>query len=138
MKINRGLSLFVSCLFPCLFRRKLSIRTLVSGLELAIINLLNQYAIKATTWEGLPGVYVNQSKIASVGLRVRNGCCYHGISLNVNMDLEPLKHIVICGQNNLTATQISDLGGPSQVEQLAAPLIFLISDLYRLGNIVEH
>ena len=115
-----------------LHRRKLGIRTLVASLELAIINLLNQYAIKATTREGLPGVYVNQSKIASVGLRVRNGCCYHGISLNVNMDLEPFKHIVICGQNDLTATQISDLGGPSQVDQLAAPLIFLISQTLNL------
>lgn len=115
-----------------LHRRKLSIRKLVAGLELAIINLLSQYAIKATTWEGFPGVYVNQSKIASVGLRVRNGCSYHGISLNVNMDLEPFNHIVICGQNNLTATQISDLGGPNQVEQLVAPLIFLINQSLNL------
>ncbi|MEE9345031.1 MAG: lipoyl(octanoyl) transferase LipB [Methylococcales bacterium] len=115
-----------------LHRRKLSIRKLVAGLELAIINLLRQYAIKATSRESFPGVYVNQSKIASVGLRVRNGCSYHGISLNVNMDLEPFNHIVICGQNNLTATQISDLGGPNQVEQLAAPLIFLINQSLNL------
>ena len=113
-------------------RRKISIRKLVEGLELAIIALLNQYAIKATTMEGFPGVYVTHSKIASVGLRVRNGCCYHGISLNVNMDLEPFKHIVICGQNNLTATQVCDLGGPSQVEQLAAPLILQINNRLNL------
>ena len=99
---------------------------------MAIINLLRQYAIKATTREGFPGVYVNQSKIASVGLRVRNGCSYHGISLNVNMDLEPFNHIVICGQNNLTVTQISDLGGPSQVDQLAVPLIYLINQTLNL------
>ncbi|MEE9412868.1 MAG: lipoyl(octanoyl) transferase LipB [Methylococcales bacterium] len=114
-------------------RRKISIRKLVEGLEFAIITLLNQYAIKATTWDGFPGVYVNQSKIASVGLRVRNGCCYHGISLNVNMDLEPFDHIVICGQNNLTATQVSDVGGPNQVEQLIAPMIFIINNTLNLG-----
>ncbi len=113
-------------------RRKIGIRKLVEGLESAIISLLNQYAINATTREGFPGVYVNQSKIASVGLRIRNGCSYHGISLNVNMDLEPFNHIVICGQNNLSATQVCDLGGPNQVEQLSPALIFLINNTLNL------
>ncbi len=116
-------------------RRKISIRKLVEGLESAIISLLNQYAIHATTREGFPGVYVNQSKIASVGLRIRNGCSYHGISLNVNMDLEPFNQIVICGQNNLTATQVCDLGGPNQAEQLAVPLIFQMNNTLNLDII---
>lgn len=113
-------------------RKKIGIRTLVDNLELAIINLLSQYAIEATTWKDFPGVYVNKSKIASVGLRVRNGCCYHGISLNVNMDLSPFNHIVICGQNNLTATQVCDLGGPDNVQQLAPALLLMMSQTLNL------
>jgi lipoyl(octanoyl) transferase len=116
-------------------RRKLGIRKLVNGLEQSIISLLDQYAIKATAKQGLPGVYVNQSKIASVGLRVRNGCCYHGISLNVNMDLSPFENIVICGQNKLTATQVCDIGGPDNVEQLALGLMFMINQTLNLGII---
>lgn len=109
-----------------LTRRKLGIRHLVENLEKAIISLLDQYAIKAITRSGFPGVYVEHAKIASVGLRVRNGCCYHGISLNVNMDLSPFEDIVICGEKNLKATQVSNLKGPDTCEQLGLPLIHLI------------
>ena len=114
-------------------RRQLGIRKLVETLEQSVITLLDQYAIKANIKKGFPGVYIDNSKIASIGLRVRNGCCYHGISLNVNMDLQPFDEIVICGQNKLTATQVTDLGGPEHCEQLALPLIHLIDQRLELN-----
>ncbi|MCH9696950.1 MAG: lipoyl(octanoyl) transferase LipB [Gammaproteobacteria bacterium] len=115
--------------------RQLGIRQFVGSLEQAIIDLLSEYHIRAETWIGNPGVYVDQAKIASVGLRVRGGCSYHGISLNVNMDLEPFEDIVVCGQHNLRMTQIADLGGPDHTEQLALPLINQIDQKIGLGLI---
>jgi lipoyl(octanoyl) transferase len=89
-------------------RRKLGIRTLVCELEQIIINLLAQWNITATTQCGAPGVYVNDKKIASVGLRVKNGCTYHGIALNVDMNLAPFQYINPCGYAKLEMTQIQN------------------------------
>ncbi len=118
-------------------RRKLGIRRLVESLEQAIISLLKQYAINANRKDGFPGVYVSDSKIASVGLRVRNGCSYHGISLNVNMDLSPFDDIVICGQPEMKATQVSSLGGPDNCEQLALPILHLLNRSLDLNIALE-
>ncbi|WP_028372980.1 lipoyl(octanoyl) transferase LipB [Legionella lansingensis] len=89
-------------------RRHLGIRTLVSRLEQVLISLLAIYKINAEIRPGAPGVYVGDKKIASIGLRVKNGCTYHGIALNVAMDLTPFEGINPCGFAKLKMTQISD------------------------------
>lgn len=92
-------------------RAKYGVRQLVRQLEQAVINLLkNEYHIDAYGRPDAPGVYVNAAKIAALGLRIRNGCSYHGISFNVNMDLEPFKWMNPCGYQGLQTTQLKDLG----------------------------
>lgn len=88
-------------------RRNLGIRTLVSQLEQILIAVLAQYGIVANTHCGAPGVYVEEKKIASIGLRVKNGCTYHGIALNVDMDLDPFLGINPCGFAKMEMTQMS-------------------------------
>lgn len=89
-------------------RRKLGIRTLVCELEQVIISLLASFKIEAQTRCGAPGVYVEQKKIASIGLRVKNGRTYHGLALNVSMNLSPFKGINPCGYAELEMTQIKN------------------------------
>ena len=91
-------------------RRRLGIQSLVRLLEQSVINLLADYSIRAGRRDKAPGVYVDGRKIAALGLRVRRGCCYHGLSLNVNMDLAPFSMINPCGIANLEVTQFADLG----------------------------
>lgn len=100
-------------------RRKMGIKRLVNLLETSIINLLNHYAIKATTLCGAPGVYIEKNKIASVGLRIKKGCSYHGIALNVDMDLNPFKAINPCGYQQLKMVQIKDFVDDISIEQVA-------------------
>ena len=90
-------------------RRKLGVRQLVNLIEQAIIKTLSDYNIEGKTRPNAPGVYVDDAKIAALGLRVRKGCSYHGLSLNVDMDLEPFSRINPCGFPNLSVTQISEL-----------------------------
>lgn len=89
-------------------RKNLGIRTLVSQLERILISVLEQYKIKGSIRCGAPGVYVQEQKIASIGLRVKNGCTYHGIALNVDMDLKPFSGINPCGFAKMEMTQIND------------------------------
>lgn len=89
-------------------RKNLGIRTLVSKLEAILIELLEHYGVTATRKCGAPGVYVNDKKIASIGLRVKNGCTYHGIALNINMDLKPFRGINPCGFANMQMTQLCE------------------------------
>ena len=89
-------------------RKNLGIRTLVQQIEQLLIAVLDNYKIKATVHPGAPGVYVDDKKIASIGLRVKQGCTYHGFALNVNMDLTPFNDINPCGFNTLKMTQMSD------------------------------
>ncbi len=88
-------------------RQQLTIRSLVTTLEKCVIDILASLAINAKSHCDAPGVYIDQSKICSIGLRVRRGCSYHGIALNVNMDLTPFTFINPCGFQGLTMTQIS-------------------------------
>ena len=89
-------------------RRSLGVRTLVCNLEKILIDLLAEYDIQAQRKTGAPGVYVDEKKIASIGLRVKNGCTYHGIALNVGLDLSPFEGINPCGYSELKMTQIKD------------------------------
>lgn len=91
-------------------RRHLKVRELVRRIEQAVIDLLAENGLVAVRREGAPGVYVGDAKVAALGLRVRNGCCYHGVSLNVDMDLAPFSAINPCGYEGLAVTQLRDLG----------------------------
>lgn len=96
-------------------RLQCNIRTLITALENTTINLLSHYGIKAYAKREAPGVYVDKAKIASVGLRIRRYCCYHGLALNVDMDLMPFNAINPCGFPDLAITQLSEQGGPSDL-----------------------
>lgn len=104
-------------------RTKLGIRELVCRLERAIIGTLDHYGIAAAGRAGAPGVYCGEQKIASVGLRIRKHCSYHGISLNVCNDLEPFTRINPCGYAGLTVTRACDHGGPADPGKFAATLV---------------
>ena len=103
-------------------RRSGGLRTLVRALEAAIINLLCDYGINANGDEKAPGVYVAGAKIAALGLRLRRGCTYHGISLNVAMDLSPFADINPCGYANLSVTQMADHGVALAAADIMPPL----------------
>ncbi|MDF1757640.1 MAG: lipoyl(octanoyl) transferase LipB [Legionellaceae bacterium] len=90
-------------------KRKLGIKALVCHLEQVLIDMLKTYNIAAERIQNAPGVYVGDKKIASIGLRVKNGCTYHGISLNVDLDLGPFRGINPCGYSQLEMTRIKDL-----------------------------
>ena len=90
-------------------RRKLSVRGLVQALEAAVVDTVAAYGIEAAGRRDAPGVYVGDAKLAAVGLRVRRYCSYHGIAINVAMDLEPFSRINPCGFENLDVTQLSAL-----------------------------
>ena len=100
-------------------RARLGVRSLVEGIERAIIGTLAQWHIEAFGRRDAPGVYVGTRKVASVGLRIRRGCSYHGLALNVAMDLEPFRRINPCGYAGLEMTQVSDLGGPADLGEVA-------------------
>ncbi len=88
-----------------LARRGLTVRAMVSLIEQAVIELLGAHGVGAERRKGAPGVYVDGAKIAALGLRVRRGCCYHGVALNVDMDLAPFSAIDPCGYPGLAVTQ---------------------------------
>ncbi len=98
-------------------RRALSVRPLVRLMERAVIGLLADFGITAVRRVEAPGVYVGGAKIAALGLRIKHGCCYHGLALNVDMDLGPFRAIDPCGYPGLEVTQTRDLG---VTESLAA------------------
>lgn len=91
-------------------RRALGVKRLVSLLEQSVIDLLEDYDIQGKRRDNAPGVYVDGRKIAALGIRVRRGCSYHGLSLNIDMDLRPFRDIDPCGFEGLEVTQLRDLG----------------------------
>lgn len=93
-------------------RHKTSVRNIVSALENSIIATLAEYGIEAAADPKRPGVYVGERKIASLGLRIKDGSVYHGLALNVNMDLSPFTHINPCGYAGMEMTQIADFVQP--------------------------
>ena len=106
-------------------RRHLGIKEFVFHIEQAVINFLADYQIHAERLAGAPGIYVQGAKIAALGLRVKQGRTYHGLALNLDMDLTPFKHINPCGYSNMPVTQLKDLlamSSPMDIEQVSTQL----------------
>jgi lipoyl(octanoyl) transferase len=103
-------------------RLNLGIRSLVTTLEQAMISALAQYGILAVAKTDAPGVYVNDKKIGSIGLRIKKNCSYHGLSINNHMDLGPFDHINTCGYSGLEVTQLANLGVTISNAELAIPV----------------
>ncbi|MGQ9659567.1 MAG: lipoyl(octanoyl) transferase LipB [Thermochromatium sp.] len=114
-------------------RAKLGIRQLVARLEQAVIDLLGEHGVVAERRPTAPGVYVAGAKIASLGLRVRNGCSYHGLALNVDLDLEPFGRINPCGYSGLAVTRLIDhvpgIGLAETAQELARILPYSLNRL---------
>jgi lipoyl(octanoyl) transferase len=103
-------------------RAHLGVRDLVTALERSVIALAADFGVSAEGRRGAPGVYVGGRKLASIGIRVRRHASYHGLALNVALDLEPFRRINPCGYEGLEMTQLSELGGPGAVSEAAAAL----------------
>jgi lipoyl(octanoyl) transferase len=103
-------------------RAGIGVRRLVELLQSSVIDLLQQHAIKAHTLPKAPGVYVENKKIAAIGLRVRHGRSFHGLSLNVDMDLEPFSRINPCGYPQMEVTQMRDLGIEASMQDITEQL----------------
>ena len=99
-------------------RRQLGVRSFVSLLETVIIDVLGQYGLEAGRRPEAPGVYVGGAKIAALGLRVRSGCCYHGMSLNIDLDLSPFSWIDPCGYAGLAVTSVVEQGVTTSIESI--------------------
>ncbi|CAK2564107.1 octanoyltransferase [Vibrio splendidus] len=104
-------------------RKKFGVRDLVTHIENLVINTLKAYNIDSTARPDAPGVYVDGKKICSLGLRIRRGCSFHGLALNVDMDLSPFLRINPCGYQGMEMAQVSQLGGPSELENVEQQLI---------------
>lgn len=116
-------------------RRKMGIRQLVSLIENGIIASLADYGIDAQAKPEAPGVYVDGKKIASLGLRVRKGCSFHGLALNVNMNLAPFLRINPCGYAGLEMAQTADINGPQTVNEAGQSLIKHLSQLLNASEL---
>ncbi len=104
-------------------RKKLGVRELVTHIENLVINTLKAYNIDSAARPDAPGVYVDGKKICSLGLRIRKGCSFHGLALNVNMDLAPFQRINPCGYPGMEMVQVSQLGGPDDVTEVENQLV---------------
>ncbi len=104
-------------------RRELTVRPLVRIMERAVIDWLAGHGVAAQGRTEAPGVYVNGAKIAALGLRIRNGCCYHGLAVNVDMDLTPFYAIDPCGYPGLRVTQARELGVVESIELTGEKLV---------------
>ncbi len=104
-------------------RKKLGVRDLVTNIENLVINTLKAYNIDSAARPDAPGVYVDGKKICSLGLRIRKGCSFHGLALNVNMDLTPFQRINPCGYEGMEMVQVSQFSGPDNVESVEKQLV---------------
>ncbi len=115
-------------------RLGIGVRALVSAIENAVIALLAEWDIDAEARADAPGVYVAGAKIAALGLRVRRGCSYHGLALNVDMDLAPFARINPCGMTGLAVTQLAELGAPTDMALIRARLGAALGDELGFGS----
>lgn len=130
VKIDRGGQItyhgpgqIVCYLLLDLKRRGLTVKGLVNRMEQALIDLLAGYGINAERLSGAPGVYVGGAKIGALGLKVKTGCCYHGLALNVAMDLTPFAAINPCGYAGMAVTQLSAFDPAADMATVGAKLV---------------
>lgn len=135
VKIDRGGQItyhgpgqLVAYLLLDLKRRGLTVKTLVHRMEQAVIDLLADYGIAAERLSGAPGVYVDGAKIAALGLKIKNGCCYHGLAINVAMDLAPFAAINPCGYAGMAVTQLAAFAPAADMVAVSAKLIAQLQD----------
>jgi lipoyl(octanoyl) transferase len=129
IKVDRGGQItyhgpgqIVAYLLLDLRRWKINVRELVRLMEQAVIDLLGAYGVVAHGRPDAPGVYIGDAKIAALGLKIKNGCCYHGLSFNVDMNLDPFDNINPCGYAGLKVTQACHLGITDAINELQALL----------------
>lgn len=114
-------------------RMKVGVREYVNRIEQAIIDTTAEWDIHAERKDGAPGVYVAGAKIAALGIRVRRGCTFHGLSFNIGMDLEPFHRINPCGYQGLQVTTLADLGGPSSMDAVKPVLLSNLASQFSLA-----
>jgi lipoyl(octanoyl) transferase len=148
VKIDRGGQItyhgpgqIVAYLLLDLRRWKINVRELVRLMERSVIALLAEHGVEAQGREDAPGVYVGEAKIAALGLKIKHGCCYHGLAFNVDMDLAPFDNINPCGYAGLRVTQARDVGVTTPIneleERLAQNLISLLQKhLHKINGTV--
>ncbi|MEP4889188.1 MAG: lipoyl(octanoyl) transferase LipB [Aliiglaciecola sp.] len=115
-------------------QRKLGVRNLVTALESCVVNTLQDYSINAYPKADAPGVYVDDKKVCSVGLRIRKGCSFHGLALNVNMDLSPFNRINPCGYAGLEMINCATIGGPQSVNDAGTKLVEHFCNLLNIDH----
>jgi lipoyl(octanoyl) transferase len=116
-------------------RLKIGVRELVTWLEEIVIDTLGDFNITAYAKPDAPGVYIDNKKVASLGLRVRRGCSFHGLALNVDMDLAPFLRINPCGYAGMEMVQTKQLGGPQSCQQAGE---HLVTHLVKRLNVVDY
>ncbi|MHA6310564.1 MULTISPECIES: lipoyl(octanoyl) transferase LipB [Pantoea] len=116
-------------------RRKLGVRQLVTALEETVIATLAGFGVNARARADAPGVYVGEQKICSLGLRIRKGCSFHGLALNVAMDLAPFSRINPCGYAGMSMTQLQQFQPDIRLEQVQAPLVDAFARLTGYENV---
>lgn len=116
-------------------RRKLGVRQLVTILEETVIATLAEFGVNARARADAPGVYVGEEKICSLGLRIRKGCSFHGLALNVAMDLSPFLRINPCGYAGMSMTQLKNFQPEVTTEQVRSPLVSAFARLSGYENV---
>ncbi|WP_299786721.1 lipoyl(octanoyl) transferase LipB [uncultured Shewanella sp.] len=119
-------------------RLKIGVRQLVTDIENSIVQMLKDYQVDAYAKADAPGVYVDERKVASLGLRIRKGCSFHGLALNVDMDMSPFQRINPCGYAGLEMVQCKQLGGPQTVKEAGEQLVKTFSRNLGYQNLVHH
>ncbi len=133
-----GTGQLIAYLLIDLKRRPYAIKKLVSLMEASVIEYLNDCGVKSERKKGAPGVYVNNEKIAALGVRVRKGCTYHGLALNVDMDLKPFNGINPCGYKGLICTQLVNFNKDISVAEVKERLPdYLLKHLDQSGDILS-
>jgi lipoyl(octanoyl) transferase len=125
----------VAYLLLDLRRWKLNVRQLVRLMEQSVIDILAGYNIEAHGREDAPGVYVGDAKIAALGLKIKNGCCYHGLSFNIDMDLSPYDFINPCGYKGLRVTQLRDFGVTATTDEIEQKLAKFLRKLLKQHSV---
>ena len=119
-------------------RRGVGVRAMVTAMEQAIIQLLADHGITAKARPDAPGVYVDDAKVAALGLRIRRGCSYHGLSFNYDMDLSPFQRINPCGYQGLEVTQLRDLGVKEDWKEIAWELCGNLASELQYTSLTEQ